>query len=439
MAERMRVDGHPVLAAESLHTAALRCWWGNPDRQTRAAVVAAAERIPLPPDEPAMLAVLACADPVRRGAAVTDLISRLTPDAADPAGMYLVGTAATAVWAYDLSLPFLELAVQGLRAQGRRGLLAQALVSQAWTGVHLARGSLAISAAREAAELARETGQLRWAIGAQLAQAAIAAERGDVDTAQALARDAEAQLAPMGASPMLAMVAFVRGRGAVAHQRYAEGAGHLRRALDPADPAYHPFIGAWGLADLVEANAHAGEPEAAREHLADLESLAAQTRGPMLMAQAGYARPMIAADDEAESLYRAAADRDLVNWPGLRGRMLLWYGRWLRRQRRIAESRVPLRAASESFGALNFHILAETAQRELRASGERHRRHAPESWDQLTAQELQIARLAADGLSNREIGQQLYISHRTVGYHLHRIFPKLGITSRSQLHAAVSS
>jgi DNA-binding CsgD family transcriptional regulator len=437
MADRMRVEGHPALAAESLHTAALRCWWGNPDRQTRAAVVAAAERIPLPPDQPAMLAVLACADPVRRGAVVADLISGLTPDAGDPAGMYLVGTAATAVWAYDLSLPFLEQAVHGLRAQGRRGLLAQALVSMAWTSVHLARGSLAESAAQEATQLARESGQLRWAISAQLALAAVAAEQGDADSALAVTRDAEAQLTSAGPNPMLALVQFVRGRSAVAHQHYEEGAGHLRRALDPADPAYHPFIGAWGLADLVEASAHTGELEAADGYLADLESLAAQTRGRLLLAQAGYARPMTAADDDAESLYQAALDRDLMSWPGFRSRMLLWYGRWLRRQRRIAESRAPLRAASDSSGAINFQILNETAQQELRASGERHRRRAPESWDQLTAQELKIARLAADGLSNREIGQQLYISHRTVGYHLHRIFPKLGISSRSQLHAAV--
>jgi DNA-binding NarL/FixJ family response regulator len=116
--------------------------------------------------------------------------------------------------------------------------------------------------------------------------------------------------------------------------------------------------------------------------------------------------------------------------------MLLWYGRWLRRQRRVAESRIPLRAACESFDALGFPALAETARQELRAAGETSPRRVPEAWDELTAQELQIARMAASGLSNREIGERLYLSHRTVGYHLHRIFPKLGITSRGQLHGA---
>ena len=87
--------------------------------------------------------------------------------------------------------------------------------------------------------------------------------------------------------------------------------------------------------------------------------------------------------------------------------------------------------------ALLMPELAEHARRELRASGETSRSRTPDARDQLTPQELQIAQLAAEGLSNREIGQKLYISHRTVGYHLHRIFPKLGITSRTQLRPAL--
>jgi DNA-binding NarL/FixJ family response regulator len=100
---------------------------------------------------------------------------------------------------------------------------------------------------------------------------------------------------------------------------------------------------------------------------------------------------------------------------------------------------VPLRAARETFDALGAVPWGERARQELRASGVTSRRRVPETRDQLTPQELQIAGMAAGGLSNREIGQQLYISHRTVGYHLSRVFPKLGITSRTQLHAAVLS
>jgi DNA-binding CsgD family transcriptional regulator len=436
IADRLRADGHLDLAVRCLLAAASRCWWGNPGPETRAAVIAAAERVPLPEDAPAMLAILAHADPVARGAFVIDRISRMTPIPADPTGTYLVGCAATAVWAYDLSLGFLDTAVNGLRAQGRLGLLAQALVRQAWAAVHLAREPLAISAAEEAARLARETGQLRSAVVADLARATIAAERGEFTVAEEVARQAEAVLLPMGATSMLALTQFVRGRGAVAHQHYEEGFEHLRRALDPADPAYHPFIGAWGLSDLVEATARTGRTATAKRYLEQLESLATATSGSLLLAEAGYARPMVAGDGQAEALYQAALERDLANWPCYRGRMLLWYGRWLRRQRRTAESRGPLRSARQGFDALAFPALADKARQELRASGEASQRRAPEAWDQLTPQELQIARLAASGLSNRDIGQQLFISHRTVGYHLHRIFGKLQITSRSQLHTA---
>ena len=434
-ADRMRADGHPLLAAESLHAAALRCWWGTPDRQTRAAVCAAAERTGLPLNEPAVLAVLACADPIRRGAEVTRVIAELEPDAADPAGMYLIGSAAGAVWSYDLASGFLDVAVGGLRALGNRALLTQALVAQAWTGVHLADGPLALSAANEAGRLARETGQRRWAIGAQFARAAVTAQGGDLDAAEALCGAAESMLPP-GHDPMLALSHYVRGHGAVASQQYERGAESLARIRDRADPARHPFIGTWGLADLTEALVQVSDLTAARDSLAELEELARVTSGSLLRAQASYARPLVAGADG--SVFRQAIEHDLAGSPCYRGRMQLRYGRWLRRRRQVAESRGPLRAARDSFDALGLVGLAEHARQELRAAGETSRRREPEAWDQLTARELQIARLASEGMSNRDIGRELCISHRTVGYHLQRIFPKLAITSRSQLHASLA-
>jgi DNA-binding NarL/FixJ family response regulator len=119
--------------------------------------------------------------------------------------------------------------------------------------------------------------------------------------------------------------------------------------------------------------------------------------------------------------------------------VLLAYGAWLRRRRRVAEARAPLRAARDAFDALGAIPWSERARQELRASGETSRPRTPEVRDQLTPQELQIAQLAAEGLSNREIGHRLYLSHRTVGSHLYRIFPKLGIAARSDLRDALTS
>jgi DNA-binding CsgD family transcriptional regulator len=440
MANEMTSANGPALALKSLLTVAVGCWWGNPTQETRDLVVAAVERLQVAEDDPARLAVLAWADPVKRGSEVIQRISQMTPDATgDPATLHLVGAAAAAVWAFDLSLGFLASAVDGLRAQGRLGLLAQALVSQSWAAFHLAKETLAVSAADEAARLARETGQSRWALAAELARAALAGERGDFETAGALADQAETELLPVGAHGMLSLVQFARGRGAVAHQLYSDGFDHLKRILDPRDVAYHPFVGAWALSDLVEAAAASGNTDKARLYLQRLESLAAQTSGPFLRATLSYARPLLAFDDKAEDLYRAALGTGLSNWPCYRGRLLLNYGRWLRRQRRVADSRVPLRAARENFDALAFGGLAEAARQELRASGETSIRRTPDARDHLTPQELQIAQLAAAGMSNREIGQRLYLSPRTVGSHLYRMFPKLGISSRAELGNVLSA
>jgi DNA-binding CsgD family transcriptional regulator len=118
-------------------------------------------------------------------------------------------------------------------------------------------------------------------------------------------------------------------------------------------------------------------------------------------------------------------------------RLQLAYGAWLRRHRRVTESRAPLRAARQVFDALGCAPWGERACQELRASGKQSLGRAPAARDQLSSQELQIAQMAATGMTNREIGQQLYLSPRTVGSHLYRLFPKLGVTSRSQLAGAL--
>jgi DNA-binding CsgD family transcriptional regulator len=438
LADRQATEGEIDRALDTLQIVSSRCWWGNPPQEMRGDVVAVAERIPIASDDPRLVSVLAQADPVRCGSTVIDWLSRASVSYADPEGSYLFGIAANAVWSCDLALVFLDTAIGGLRAQGRLGLLAEALVAQAWAAVHAAREPLAVSAAEEAIDLSREAGHRRSAASAQLAKAAIAAERGDLELMESLTREAEHVILGTGATPMLALAHFVRGRAAVAHQQYADGLEHLRRVQDPGDAAYHPFIGAWSLSDLVEAAAHTGQDAAAREYLERLESLAGTTGGSLLLAEAGYARPMVADDERAEDLYRSAIERDLANWPCYRGRILLWYGRWLRRQRRAIDSRSPLRRSREVFDALAFPKLTETAYQELRAAGESSRPPAgSRAWDQLTPQELQIARLAADGLTNREIGQRLYLSHRTVESHLYRIFPKLGVTTRGRLREAI--
>ena len=153
-----------------------------------------------------------------------------------------------------------------------------------------------------------------------------------------------------------------------------------------------------------------------------------------------HARAVLADDErEAAAHFDEALGADLDHWPLWRGRLLLAHGRWLRRRRHVTDSRSTLREARDLFDAIGATPWGDQARSELRASGETSRRRDPSARDDLTAQELQIAQLAATGLSNREIGRRLYLSHRTISTHLYRVFPKLGITSRAELRAALAS
>jgi DNA-binding NarL/FixJ family response regulator len=201
--------------------------------------------------------------------------------------------------------------------------------------------------------------------------------------------------------------------------QHTEAYEALCRVFDPADPSFHLADRYHGVMFLAEAAVHAGRVREARDVIAGLEAEAATT----LHRQLSYARAVLA----------EALRADLIRWPWLRARLELAYGLWLRRQRRVTQARLPLRSAQITFDLIGARSWAEQARSELRAAGERIRAQEPNAQDVLSAQELQIARLAAEGLSNRAIGERLYLSHRTVGTHLYRIFPKLEITSRAQL------
>lgn len=438
IAERMRRDGEFERALDALSAVALRCWWSNPDEETRRRMVDVAERLPFPEDEPRLLAILGLAGPVERGAVVIERLARLTLDPGATASHVLLLAHGTAgVGACAEAQRILDVAIPGLRAQGQLGLLAQALVTQAWTAIRRGRWRLAASAAREGNRLAQETAQPLWVTVAELAEATLAAYRGEVDTAERLAASGEKLLLPIGANPMLALVQFPRGAAALAAGRHAEAYEHLSRIFDPADVAFQPLVRSWVLIDLVEAALHADRIDEARQIVGEMEPLARETKSPLLRAALDYAAPLLAPDEHAEERFATSLGPRLIDWPFARGRLALAYGVWLRRQRRVADSRGPLRAARDAFDALDAAPWAERARQELRASGETSRSRTRALADTLSPQELQIAQMAAEGMSNKAIGSQLFLSHRTVASHLYRVFPKLGIAARSQLRGAL--
>ena len=284
-------------------------------------------------------------------------------------------------------------------------------------------------ATAEGARLAAETAQPVWVVSGTLQQAVLAAQHGDASLAHALD-----EVAPLVPPPLLALC---RGFSALGLGDGEAAFEHFDALFAPDAPTGHGALRTFVAAELAEAAVQAGREAQGRRRVAELTPVLARTRSPLLERGLAYARAVLAPPDEAEPAFQAALSLDLERWPSTRGRILLAYGAWLRRRRRVGESRVPLRAAYALLGDLGDTPRAERAAQELRASGERPRDRAPENWDQLTPQELQIAELAASGLTNREIGRRLFISARTVSTHLYRAFPKLGVSARGELADAL--
>jgi DNA-binding CsgD family transcriptional regulator len=440
IARQLADGGEGRRALEALATVSVRAYWERLDDQTRREVAAISDEIAVPADDPLRLRVLAMVDPIGRGKQVVEGIARLSPvGMSNLDQLFDVGAAALSVWADTLALPFLRAAAAGARAEGRLNLLAHTLVFEAWADLHRGAVHRAITRGAEGARIAEEIRALRYVVAARLAQAVASAEQGEDETPERLIVDAEALLVPMGANPMLALAAFARGRVALAGERFGEAYEHFVRIFDHEGVAFHPFVRGRALADLADAAVRGdGDLDAVRGYFAEWDQIATATTAPHLQVQVAYAAAILAKDAVAEQHFRIAIASAQAEWPFYVARAQLAYGVWLRRRRRMTQSRAPLREAAETFDALGLLRYAERARRELRASGETVRRRDPGAWAQLSPQELQIAQLAAEGLSNREIGEQLYLSHRTVESHLYRLFPKLGVTSRAQLRDALN-
>ena len=193
---------------------------------------------------------------------------------------------------------------------------------------------------------------------------------------------------------------------------------------------YGPFL----LPELAEAASRTGETELVRATAEWLSERARATSSEWALGIEARARAFQSDGEAAERLYRdsiARLGRTRVRLEVARGHLL--YGEWLRRQNRRVDARQQLRTAHEMLVAMGIEAFAERARRELLATGETVRKRTVETRDELTAQEALIARLARDGLSNPEIGTRLFISPRTVKYHLRKVFIKLDISSRAQL------
>jgi DNA-binding CsgD family transcriptional regulator len=200
-----------------------------------------------------------------------------------------------------------------------------------------------------------------------------------------------------------------------------------------------PWLSMWARCELIEAATRAGDTELARNALDGLAATTQPAGSCLALGIEARCRALLAGDD-AEELYREAVKQ--LDRSGNRtelARTHLLFGEWLHRQDRLREARAPLSAAEEMFAEIGMEAFADRARAELVAAGGKRRIHLVEPHEDLTPQEQQIARLARDGLTNAQIGAQLFLSPRTIEWHLRTVFRKLGIDSRDGLDATLRS
>jgi DNA-binding CsgD family transcriptional regulator len=326
---------------------------------------------------------------------------------------------------------------------------------------------------RRAVQLARDSGALEVLAVADNVCGQAAVWGGDFELATLLVAEVEAVKEATGSriGPYAAIsLVGLRGREAEASQliegvlsgatasgqgtavQYAHwasavlmnGFGRYEQAIAAATKATEGtpelFVATWALAELIEAATRTGDAGRARQALARLEAQTEASTADWALGIRAQSRALLSEGEPAERSYQEAIDR--LQQTQLRphlARARLLYGEWLRRVKRRLDARAELRAAHELFESIGMEAFAARARAELLATGERARKRTAETRDELTPQERQIARLARDGLSNPEIGAQLFLSPRTVEWHLRKVFGKLGVSSRRELRTVMSS
>ncbi|RYJ25247.1 hypothetical protein CU044_4132 [Streptomyces sp. L-9-10] len=423
----------PADALDLLAAAAVVRYYSGEERQ-RHRVQALLRRLPDDASDAWLRTwVRAVSDPFDGRAGLVSLLPRLAAEAERRPDRLI--TLAIMAWLLD-ETPYAVRAVD--EAVGRwepRGPLPEGLGGAvAWAYVEQGRWDQAREFCARTTTVGSTAGLDHAVACAASADATVLAFRGDTSAARSRAADALALIDPLESRSV-----SVRARRALGAAAASEGAHetayHQLRMVFTADGApvhYHASYPA--LADLAAAAVRSGHREEAAVIVERGARALADNASPRLRALISRARGLLADAGDAEPHFRVAlADPVLEHWPFERAQTLLDLAEWLRRRRRVAEARPPLTEALEVFRRLGARPWTERARAESRAAGLDVTDSAPDALTGLSPQQRQIIGLAARGLTNREIGERLFLSPRTVGSHLYRSFPKLGITARSQL------
>ena len=346
---------------------------------------------------------------------------------------WLATVAAVYVWDYDRCLAVATRNVQLARDSGALEVLAVALnimAQAAAMGGDFATAALLVA---EADAVCEATGTHTGPYGA-LVLAGFRGHESEVsDRIAATINDATAG----GQGTIIQFMSYAKAVAMNGLGRYDEA---VARGHEASDDTPELVVSRWALGELVEAASRTRDTELAARALARLGEHTQASDCDWALGIEARSRALLSEGDAAESLYREAIDR--LGRARLRpelARAHLLYGEWLRRANRRVDAREQLRRARDAFVSMGSDAFAERARHELVATGAKVRKRLDETRDELTPQEEHIARLAGDGLTNAEIAAELYLSPRTVEWHLNKVFTKLGISSRRDLQAALGS
>src|SRR3954453_8952850 len=428
--------------AEALHTLLLVCFFGGREELWRAFTPALApgeHGIP----SPLLLCSRTMPDPVRTAAPALDHLMAAIDGldrVADPTEIIRTGMAACYLDRLTGCREGLWRVVDDGRNGGAIASAIDALLLLAVDDFFTGRWDEAGEMAGQGVDLghAHRYRLLTWP--GYLVRALLAASRGDDGTVRTLSNAMISWAAPRGARTVETYAWHARALSALGHGRYEEAYQAASR-IRPAGPrAPHVPHTLWVLLDLVGAGVRSGRRAEARRHAEAMRDADVGALSPRLALVSSGAAAMTTADRAADPLYEAAlAVRDAERWPFEFARVELAYGEHLRRRRARTQSIPHLLSALDPFRRLGAHPWTERASGRLRAAGVTVPGNPPPDPDVLSRLELTIVQFAARGLTNRQIGERLYMSHRTVGAHLYRIFPKLGVTSRAALPGALAA
>jgi DNA-binding CsgD family transcriptional regulator len=440
----------PALAWDALGSAATVAYQsGLPaTRQVVSRALGLLERQDPPPDRaPGIdvnvlkLWIRVSADPIGgRNQFLPDLRKIVGSPVEEPS-LWRVASAAWLLDESDLAVRLLEDAMQRLRAPGVRGTSGGSLTVLGWAYIDTGRWDEALEVAAEAASLAEANQMELVAASADLITATVLALRADSAAARTLAVRALATVDPAECGVLAARAHRALGAAALADGSYLQAFTQLAGLFSEDGVPLHNYASYLGVADLAAAAVRADRRMEGQDVLEQALSQLGGTVSPRLEQLIARARGLLAGPGEAEAHFsKALGDPAGDQWPFERAQLRLDYAEWLRRCRRINDAKPFLRQALETFRRLGARSWTQRAQAELRASGVAVTA-APADRDALAAltpQQRQIVRLASDGLTNREIADRLFPSPRTVGSHLYRSFPKLGVADRHQLRDVIA-